>query len=46
MGQKIAEDPDLELMLQPLDARQIEADLMEQIAEAIPRLGRKDLSSD
>jgi uncharacterized membrane protein len=42
MGQRIAEDPDLEEMLQPLNARQIEADLMEQIAEAIPRLGRKD----
>lgn len=41
MGQKLGEDPDLQEMLQPLNARQIEEDLMEQIADAIPRLGRK-----
>jgi uncharacterized membrane protein len=38
LGQKIGEDPELKQMLQPLDPGRIERELMEQIADAIPRL--------
>ena len=38
LGQKIGEDPELREMLRPLDPSRIEHDLVEQIADAIPRL--------
>jgi uncharacterized membrane protein len=38
LGQKIGEDPELRQMLQPLDPGRIERELMEQIADAIPRM--------
>jgi len=38
LGQKIGEDPELRAMLQPLDPGRIERELMEQIADAIPRM--------
>lgn len=38
LGQKIGEDPELRAMLQPLDPGRIEHELMEQIADAIPRM--------
>ena len=41
LGQKIGEDPELRAMLQPLDPGRIERELMEQIAQAIPRLRTK-----
>ncbi len=41
LGQKIGEDPELRAMLQPLDPGRIERELMEQIADAIPRLRTK-----
>jgi len=41
LGQKIGEDPELLAMLQPLDPGRIERELMEQIADAIPRMRTK-----
>lgn len=38
LGQKIGEDPELRQMLQPLDPERIERELMDQIADAIPRM--------
>jgi uncharacterized membrane protein len=38
LGHKIGEDPDLREMLQPLDPAILEHELMEQIANSIPRL--------
>jgi uncharacterized membrane protein len=38
MGHTLGNDPDLREMLQPLDPKQMEIDVTEQIQEAIPRL--------
>lgn len=46
LGQRIGEDPELRQMLQPLDAARIERELMEQIADAIPRLRSSKKSSE
>ncbi|HZE09030.1 MAG TPA: DUF1003 domain-containing protein [Gemmatimonadaceae bacterium] len=37
LGLKMADDPELKAMLEPLDPKRIEADLSEQIHAAIPR---------
>jgi hypothetical protein len=38
MGHTLGNDPDLREMLQPLDPKKLEAEVTDQIKEAIPRL--------
>ncbi|HEX2693364.1 MAG TPA: DUF1003 domain-containing protein [Gemmatimonadaceae bacterium] len=41
LGLKLADDPELKAMLEPLDPKRIEADLAEQIHASIPRFSMK-----